>query len=389
MLRVIRCLEPAEPKDQNIVFANQQSLDQGNPYSSSGDVDIHLHRRSTFENLLGQEQHQTYQTGPFSSRSDTSINGTAQHKRERTDADQPYFSTHDAPINETTQQKRQKLNPDPHSAVEEQRQHGRQGPTPGTFSLKQDTRILGASQVGRPTQGGAYASSSRNTRSDGANERGQKEPLQEAPYSSRHHTTSDRIDEGEHQAPRSRISPSPPRTEDVEVLTPGMNMLPPPSWGDERLNFFVAQRQLIEERYYERRRQRLDAIWALYKREREALAAVHIPEPEEMWEPDFEEGEILERDIPLMDEIWARSVLAGDDWMREILDMDETWLPEPLAEPNFWTREEGGMLSSAVLRKYLHILTLLAALEEEPPQRSDDDSRAAANNRVFPTWHDE
>ena len=95
------------------------------------------------------------------------------------------------------------------------------------------------------------------------------------------------------------------------------------------------------------------------------LAAVDNPEPEEMWEPEFEEVEILERDIPLMEEIWAHSVLAGEDWMRQILDMDETWPPESLAEPNFWTREEGGMMSPTVLRKYFNILTLLAELEGE------------------------
>lgn len=365
MLRAAWDLEPAQPKDQKIAHTAQQYLDQGNPYSLSGDFDIDLHRRSTLESLLGHEHHQTYQTGPFSSRTDTSINGTAQHKRKGTDADQPYYSTHDAPINGTAQQKRRKTDQDQYSAIEEQRQHGGQGPAPGPSSLRQDTRIHGASHIGRSIQSGAHASSSRDTRSDGANGRGQNKTHQEAPYSSRHRTISDRIDEVEHQATNSMASLSPSHVEDVEVLTAGMNILPPPSWGDERVNFFLAQQQLIVERYYQRQRQRLDAIWDMYKREREALAADHTPEPEETWEPDFEEVEILERDIPLMDEIWARSVLAGDDWMREILDMDETWPPEPLAEPNIWTREEGGMLSATALKKYLNILTLLAALEEE------------------------
>ena len=364
VLRLVWSLEPARPKDQQIARTAQLSLDQGNPHFSSGDFDIDLHRRSTLESLLGREHHQTYQAGPFASRNDTPINGTAQPKRKRTDADQSYASTHHAPINGIAQHKRRKVDPDQYSNIEDQRQYGQQGPTPGPSSLRQDTRILGASQPGKSIQSHAHASSSRDTRIDGADRRGQKETYQEAPHSSRHRTTSDPIDEEEHQATSSRTSWSPPRIEDVEVLTAGMNVLPTPSWEDERLMLFLAQQQLIEERYYQRREQRLDAIWAAYKRERDALAAVDAPEPEEPWEPDFEEEEILEREIPLMEEIWGRSVLAGEEWMREIFDEETTWLPEPLAEPNFWTREEGGMLSATELRKYLNILTYLAALEE-------------------------
>lgn len=365
MLVAVWSLEPLHPKDLKMAHAYPKSWDPGNPYSSSGDVDIDLHRRSTLENLLGREQHQTYRTGPFSSRTDTSNNGTAQHKRKKTDADQPHYSAHDGPLNETVQHKRQKSYPDPYSAIEEQQQHGRQGPTPGPIPLRQATRIHGASQLGRSIQSGAHASSSRDTRNDGAVGHGQQEIHREALYSSRQRTASDRIDEEEHQVTSSTISPSPSQNEDVDRLTPGMNVLPPPSWGDERVTFFLAQWQLAEERYYQRQRQRLEYIWAPYKREREVLAAVDNPEPEEMWEPEFEEVEILERDIPLMEEIWAHSVLAGEDWMRQILDMDETWPPESLAEPNFWTREEGGMMSPTVLRKYFNILTLLAELEGE------------------------
>ena len=373
VLRVVWNVEPARPIHQKIARPAQQSLDQGDPNSSRHDVDIDFHRKSTVENLLDREQHLAHQARPSSSRNDTPINGTMQHKLKKTDADQPYASAHHALINGTAQHKRQKLDPVQKSTlkhdgrIEEQRQHGRQGPTPEQVSsLRQDTRIHGAAQFGRPMQSrNQTASSMSDTRGDQADGYGQKETRQAAQYPSRHHNNSDLIDEEGHQLTRSDTSPNSPRVEDVEVLTAGMNQLPPPSWEDQRVILPLIQQQLIIDRYYQRQRQRLVGIWALYKKEREALAAIHTPEPEEIWEPDFEEVEILKHKIPLMEEIWVRSVLAGDTWMREILDKDVTWLQERPEEPNIWTREEGGMLSAIVLKKLLGLLNLQAALREE------------------------
>lgn len=365
LLKIVYNVEPGLPIDQRVARRGQRSLDQGHPHSSSGDVDKDLHRGSTVENIFDREQDLRHQNQSSSSRNDTPINGTAQHKRRRTDAD--HTSTEEA-----SQQKRQRLDPVQHPTlrhegrIEEQRQRGRQGPTPGeSSSWRQDTHSHGACQFGRPVQSSALAFSVRDARSDGQTRSEHKRTQQDAPYSSRHRTISNLIDEEEYQATSSRDSPSPSGIEDVPVLTAGMNLLPPPCWKDERAMLRLAQQQLMEERYYAHQQRRMYVNWAPYERERAALAAVDNTEPEKIWEPDFEEVEILKTEIPLEDEIWASSVLAGEDWMREILDEDDSWPPQPVAEPNIWTREEGGMLHSSNLKKLLQIFTLQAALEEE------------------------
>lgn len=157
----------------------------------------------------------------------------------------------------------------------------------------------------------------------------------------------------------------------MEVLTPGMNKLPHPSWEDEQVILPLVKQQLRQDRYFEHQEQKLDDIWAMYGKEREVLAACHTPEPEEIWTPEFEE-EILEREVPLEDEIWARSTLEGEAWMRNILEEIEAWPQAPPEEADIWTREDGGMLSAAGLRRIWRIFTLQASLEEEELERSDE-----------------
>lgn len=156
----------------------------------------------------------------------------------------------------------------------------------------------------------------------------------------------------------------------MEVLTAGMNKLPPPCWGDERVILPLAQEQLREEDLYRRQEQEMDDIWGMYAKEREALAAVYNPEPEKHWTPVFEEPGIWERKTPLWDEVWAHSVLGGEAWMRNLLGENETWPQEPPEEADIWTREEGGMLSAAVLKRLLRVFTIQAVQEEERFQDS-------------------
>lgn len=105
----------------------------------------------------------------------------------------------------------------------------------------------------------------------------------------------------------------------------------------------------------------MNKIWGPYEKEREALAALHTPELEEIWTPtaeeEMEEG-VLEGEIPRWDEIWEGSVLQGEECMRDILGEDETWPREASEEVGVWTRESGGMLNSADLKQLLRVFTL-------------------------------
>lgn len=375
VLKSVWNVEPALPVDQRVARRAQQSLDQGHPHSSSGDVDNDLHRRSAVLNTRDREQQLAHQGQPSSSRNDAPSNGTEQHKRRMTDADQQCSSEQQVPIDGPPQKKRQRLDTDQHSTlrdggrVEEQRQHSRQGSTQvETSSSKHDTGDHGAGQLGRPIQCRALAFAIRTAQSDGPDGRGQNETEQYEPHPSRHRTILNLMDEEEHQAESSGASPSPSGTEDVGVLTAGMNTLPPPSWGDERVMLRLAQQRSWEERYHEHLQRRFDATWAPYERERAALAPTDAFGPEEKWEPDFDEAEILKLELPLEDEIWASSVLAGEDWMREILNGDESWPPQPVVDPYLWTRGEGGLLTSANLKRILQVFNLQAALAEEEEQ---------------------
>ena len=139
----------------------------------------------------------------------------------------------------------------------------------------------------------------------------------------------------------------------------------------------LVQEQLRKEEFSKRQEESLAEIWAPYERERQALAASHIPEMEETWTPDFEEEEILEREIPLEEEIWTRSVHDGGVGKRSIMDENETRPHTPSGEDEeIWTRDNGGMLSSPKLKKILRIQNLQASSEEERFERSDENVKA-------------
>ena len=292
-LRVIRNIEPARPTHHLATRTAQNPLKRGNPQSS---------RR------VDREQDLTHQAQPSSSRHDALINGTAQHKRQKTNADQHSTSIH-------------------------------------------------------------------NARSDWTNGRGRKEIHQDPKSSSRVHVVTDLTGDDEQQGTSGETSQDHPHVEDMDVLTMGMNKLPRPSWEDERIILPLVEQQLKQDEYAEDHRRKSDEIWAMYGKEREVLAACSTPQPEEIWTPSFEEEEILEREIPLEEAIWTRSVLEGEVWMRNILEEIEIWPQQPPAEADIWTREDGGMLSAAVLRRIWRIFTLQASLEDED-EISDENTTA-------------
>lgn len=251
-------------------------------------------------------------------------------------------------------------------------------------SSKQGAQSARTAERGQQVKDHDTSSSSKhNARSDWAWARGRgagrKESHQDRPSSSRHQPITDPTGEAEQEASQ-KPSQNHPRIEDMEVLTAGMNKLPPPCWGDERVILPLVQEQLRQENFLKRQEQEMDEIWGPYEKEKQALAAFHAPKLAGSWTPVFEDEEIVGRDIPLVEEMWARSVLAGEDSMRRILDEDKTWPHEPSDDPNIWTREEGGMLSSANLKRLLRVLTLEESMKEEGLQISDE------NNTVPTTW---
>ena len=198
--------------------------------------------------------------------------------------------------------------------------------------------------------------------------RAHNESHQHLPSSSRHNTTTDLISEYENRTSSPAASQDHPQEEDVEVLTPRMNKLPPPCWRDERIILPLVQRQLANEAYFRRQEQRLNDIWGMYEKERKELVASQGPALEETWTPIFEEEEILECEIAPWDEVWDRSVLEGEASMRDILDEDENWPEEEAAEEadeNVWTREPDGMFSSTALKTLLRVSFLEKSLLEE------------------------
>lgn len=376
VLRVVYHIEPTRPTQQTIARTTPRPLNQGHPQPPR-------QRFPTVENPLDLEQDLTRQARPSSSRLDALINGAAQHKRQRENADQPSSSTHRASINETPQNKRQKVDLDQKSTLRhggrigDQCQNGRQGPTPDqTSSLSRDTRMHGAAQLGQQVQSHSqHASSRHDALSDQTNRRGQRERQQDPASSSKHNTTTDLTEEKEDEGTGTKTSRTHSRVEDMEVLTAGMNKIPPPCWEDEQVILPLVKQQLGYEEYCQRKEQELNEHWAMYGKEREALAASHTSDEEEHWTPDFEEVEILEREIPLEEDIWARSVLEGEAHMGNIFGEDGTWPQEPPEEADIWTREEGGMLSAAMLRRLSRVFTFQATVEEERLQRSDENER--------------
>ncbi|CAF9942441.1 MAG: hypothetical protein ALECFALPRED_009753 [Alectoria fallacina] len=375
-------MEPARPTHQLIARTAQNPFNQDHPQSSRHDAQIDLHRDLTVEKKCDQEQDLKHQLQPSSSRHDGPVIQTTQDKRQRTDEDQPSFSRPDAPISGSAQHKRQKINADQYSSsihnarVDGAAQHGKQGKNVAqAYPSRQTARTAVTARNGQQAKDqDPLSSSTHNARSDWAFGRGRKERHLDPPSSSRQHAITDLTGEDEDQGTIQKTSQNHSRIEDMEVLTAGMNKLPPPCWGDERVIRLLVQQQLKDEEFFEHQEQELDDIWAMYGKEREALAASHTPEPDETWTPDFQE-EILEREIPLQEEIWAPSVLEGEAWMRNILDEDESWPQEPREEVNIWTREDGGMLSAAVLKRLSRIFTLQASLEEETFQEPDESDR--------------
>ena len=222
------------------------------------------------------------------------------------------------------------------------------------------------------------SSSSLNSRTDWARRCRPKRSHQDSPSAPGRHARTDPTGNHGHQGSSRNFSQKHPRAEETEELTAGMNKLPCPSWEDEQIILPLIQEQLRNEEFSKLQEQRLAEIWAPYERERQALAASKIPEMEEMWTPEFEEEEILEREIPPEEEIWARSVLNGKVSMRSILSEDDTW-PQVLSagEADIWTRDNGGMLSSSKLKKILRIQTLQASSKEERLERSDENARVS------------
>ena len=222
------------------------------------------------------------------------------------------------------------------------------------------------------------SSSSLDSRIDWARRCRPKRSHQDSPSAPGRHTRTDPTGSHIHQGLSRDFSQKHRRTEETGELTAGMNKLPPsPSWEDEQIILPLVQEQLWNEELIERQEQRLAEIWAPYERERQALAASHIPEMEEMWTPDLEEGENLEREMPLEKKISARSVHDGGVRMRSIMNEDDTWPHGHSAEEEeIWTRENGGMLTSPRLKKILRIQTLQASWEEGRLESSDENVRA-------------
>ena len=383
LLRVIWNMEPARPTHKLIARTATNPLNQDHSQSSRHDAQIDLHRDLTVEKKCDQEQNLKHQVQPSCSRHDPPIIQRAQDKRQRTDEDQPSFSRRDAPTSGSAQHKRQKTNADQYSSsihnvlVDGAAQHGKQGKNVAqACPSRQTARTAVTARSGQQVKDqDPLSSSTHNARSDWAFGRGRKERHLDTPSSSRHHAITDLTGEDEDQGTTQKTSQTHSRIEDMEVLTAGMNKLPPPCWGDERVMHPLVQQQLRDEEFFEHQKQEIDDIWAMYGKEREALAASHTPEPDETWTPVFQEEEILEREIPLQEEIWARSVLEGGAWMRNILDEGESGPQEPREEVNIWTREDGGILSAAVLKRLSRIFTLQASLEGETLQGSDECDR--------------
>lgn len=348
VLRAVWNIEPARSTHQFIARTAQQPLNTGHPQSSRHDARIDLHRDLTVENTRSHERDLTHQVQPSSSRHDVPINETAQHKRQNIYADQRSSSRHNARVDGAAQPGQQEKN-----AVQ-------------ACTLRQAARTASIAQSGQHAKDqDPSCSSMHNAHSDWAWGRQRTEGRRDPPSSSRQHATTVLTSQDEHQGKSQRTCQNHPRVEDMEGLTAGMNKLPSPCWEDEQVILPLVQEQLWHDEYFESQEQRLDDIWGLYGQERQALAASHTPEPEESWTPEFQEEEILERTVPLEEEIWARSVLDGEAWMRSILDEDGSWPRGPSDEADIWTREKGGMLSAAVLRRVLRALTLQASLEEE------------------------
>lgn len=367
VLRAIWNMDRVRPTHGLVVRLAQRAT-QDHPQWPRHDAQIGFSRDLAVENKEYDEQDVINHAQSFSSSNDAPVNQTAQRKRQRTTEDPPSYSRYDAPTNDLAQHKRQKIDATQHSflrpdaGVNGPTQHGQQGQQ--ACSSRQGAHVAGTAQSKAQArdQGSSY-SSLHGARSDGAKGRGRKQSHQVIPSSSRHHAITDPTDEESHQETSQKASQDPIRIEDMELVTTGMNKIPPPCWEEERIVLPLALQDLSYDEFYRRQERELDDIWGLFGKEREALATSHTPEPEAKWEPVVEEEDVLERKVSLEEDVWIRSMLARKTWMCTILDEDEDWLREAARKADIWTREESGMLSGSNLKKLSRIFTLRASLE--------------------------
>ena len=375
MLRAVLNVGPIRPTHHLIAHTAQHTSNGSHPHNTPNDV----YGTSAADHLSDREHASTHHTQPSSSRPD---NETMQRKRQRMDVDQPSSSRNDAPVNGLAQQKRKRTDSDGTSTPGQDNRINEQHQIPDQSSLlRRDTRVHAGGQVGRQIPGyNQIALSRHNARSDRANDHGQKEGRRDLPSSSRQSSVQDLPGEEGRPGPSRDVSQYRTRRQEMES-TPGMNRLPFPCWQNNCYMLPLVHEKVTEREYYRHQDARLNDIWGMYGKEREALAACHTPEPDETWTPVFEEKEIVEHDRPQWEEIWERSVLGGEATMRKILNEDETWPPEAPTNPDIWTREPGGMLSSAVLKQLLRVLTLEASLREDGHETSDENQRVVYSYR--------
>lgn len=351
--------EPTRLTHLQVAPMAQNQPSRGNPQPSSHGFHVNQDGNATVRNFCDREQAATHYSQPSASSHNAPSNQTTQRKHERTDTDQPSSSRHDALSSGTVQYKRQRMDPKHSSTlrlesrINEQRQRARQGKTTDrAVSMRQGTGVHEAAPSGQQLQGNHQFVSSRCDR---------RGSYQDLPSASRHYKATGSTGEDQHPTSDEIASQNHPRTEDIEQLITETNELQPPCWEDKWIFFPQIQEESAYERYFRHREEQMNKIWGPYEKEREALAAPHTPELEEIWTPtaeeEMEEG-VLEGEIPRWDEIWEGSVLQGEECMRDILGEDETWPREASEEVGVWTRESGGMLNSADLKQLLRVFTL-------------------------------
>ena len=324
----------------------QHDLTDGRKRPSRPSFHIDLPRNSMTETRFDREQVPTHHSQPSSSRRDDPINGTAQHKRQRTDTDHP----------PTVKRARR---------IDEQHQLPNQ-----LSSFRQDARVHAAVQLGHQIQThNQLAIARRNARSDLVNAHAQNQSHQDLPSSLRHHMITDVKAKDGVQDSSQHASHNDACQDDTEASTLRMAKLPRPCWEDREVMYSLVGEEMKLKDFLRIQDERLNKIWDGYAKERQALAAVHTPKAEEKegwdWIPVTEHEVIVERERPLWDEIWERSMLGGEAQMRNILDEDETWPPKAPAEPNVWTREPGSMLTSPMLKQLLCVSVLQDHLQDQ------------------------
>lgn len=351
-------IEPTIPTHPQVTPMTQHQPSRGHPQPSRHGFHVDQYGNATVRNSCDRDQAATHYSRPSASSYNAPTNQTTQHRHERADTDQPSSLRHDALGSGTVQYQRPRMDPEHSSTlkldsrINEQRQHARQGQTTDrAASSRQGIRVHEATPSGQQLQGTHQFASSR---CDG------RGSYQDLPSASRHYNTTGSTGEDQHQTSNETASQNHPRTEDIDELITETNVLQHPCWEDKWFFIPQIQEELAYERYYKRQEEKMNKIWGAYGKEIEALAAPQTPELEEIWTPAVEEEEgeaVVEGEIPRWDEIWEGSVLQGEAWMRKILGEDEMW-PREAEEADVWTREPGGMLNSADLKKLLRVLTL-------------------------------